>query len=99
MLGDGRVNWIPFGCGIKTKDLETGEIRNTTKQDIADNARITEALPEYDVCMQTVVAQDVPSHVEELHSFTAHAYNTNKNVTVGPMGKRSAETLVKIAAT
>ena len=99
LLGDGRVNWIPFGCGIKTKDLETGEIRNTTKQDIADNARITEALPEYDVCMQTVVAQDVPSHVEELHSFTAHAYNTNKNVTVGPMGKRSAETLVKIAAT
>lgn len=98
LLGDGRVNWIPFGCGIKTKDLETGEIRESTKADIVNNARLTEALPEYDVCMQTVVAQDVPSEVEELHSFTAHAFHTNKNVTVGPMGKRSAETLVEIAA-
>ena len=98
LLGDGRVNWIPFGCGITVKDLETGEIRNTKKQDIADCARITEALSEYDVCMQTVVAQDVPSATEELHSFAAHVFHTNKNVTVGPMNKRSAETLVELAS-
>lgn len=98
LLGDGRVNWIPFGCGIKMKDLETGEIRETTEQDIVSCARITEALPEYDVCMQTVVAQDAPSYTEELHSFMAHALHTNKNVTVGPMNKRSAETLVELAS-
>lgn len=98
LLGDGRTNWIPFGCGIMMKDIVSGEIRETTKQDIMDCARITEALDEYDVCMQTVVAQDVPEHVEELHSFVGHAFNTNKNVTVGPMGKRSAEALVELAS-
>lgn len=98
LLGDGRTNWIPFGCGIMMKDIVSGEIRETTKQDIMDCARITEALDEYDVCMQTVVAQNVPEHVEELHSFVGHAFNTNKNVTVGPMGKRSAEALVELAS-
>lgn len=98
LLGDGRTNWIPFGCGIMVQDMETGEIRESTKQDIINCARLTEALDEYDVCMQTVVAQDVPEHVEELHSFVGHAFHTNKNVTVGPMGKRSAEALVELAS-
>lgn len=98
LLGDGRVNWIPFGCGIMMKDIETGEIRETTKQDIIDCARITEALDEYDMCMQTVVAQDVPEHVEELHSFAANLFNSSKNVTIGAMGKKSAEALLKMAS-
>lgn len=97
-LGDGRVSWIPFGSGIFVADLETGELHNSTKQDIIDCTRIIEAMDQYDVCMETVVAQDVPAPVAPLHSLEAHLSYTNKNVTVGPADKRSAEALVEIAA-
>lgn len=97
ILGDGRVNFIPFGTGILIEDLETRQIRKTTKADIADCARIIDALDDYDLCMETVVAQDVPPKVEALHNFAAHLSNTKKNVTAGPSDKRTAEAIVEMA--
>lgn len=97
-LGESRVNWIPFGCGIYMSDIETGEIHDSCKQDIIDCTRVIDALEQYDVCMETVVPQDVPPVVAPLHSFEAHVSYTNKNVTVGPADKRTAETLVEMAA-
>ena len=97
-LGEGRVNWIPFGSGIYVEDLETGEIRSSKKSDQVDCTRIIDALDEYDVCMETVVPQDVPAVTAPLHSFEAHVSNTNKNVTVGPADKRTAEAVIQMAA-
>lgn len=97
-VGDGRVNFLPFGSGIMVQDLKTGEVRDSTKADIVDCARIIESLDAYDVCMETLVPRDVDPKVASLHSFAAHNFHTNKNVTCGPADKRSAEALVEMAA-
>ncbi|KAF5034996.1 Glycine betaine methyltransferase [anaerobic digester metagenome] len=97
IFGNGRVNFIPFGSGIKIKDRKTGKMRPTTKQDIIEGTRLVDALAAYDMCMQTVIATDVPAKVEALHSFAAHFFNTKKNCLIGPADRRTAEALLEMA--
>lgn len=47
-------------------DIETGEIHDSCKQNIIDCTRVIDALDPYDVCMETVVSQDVPVAVAPL---------------------------------
>ena len=60
VLEDGRVGFTNFGEGINVIDPYTGELRQTTKQDVADCSRIIDALPEIDVIERPLGAHDVP---------------------------------------
>jgi trimethylamine--corrinoid protein Co-methyltransferase len=44
MMGGKQVGFTTFGVGVKMEDLETGEIRESTKADVAQIARLTDAL-------------------------------------------------------
>ncbi len=56
VMGPGRVGFTNFGEGIKIVDVETGELREPTKQDVGDSARVVDALPEVDVYERAVGA-------------------------------------------
>ena len=60
MLDAGRVGFTTFGEGLKIADLETGEMRAPTKQDVADTARLADYLSELDTYEIAVGAQDMP---------------------------------------
>ena len=56
----GRVGFTNFGEGIKVIDPYTGELRESTKPDVADCTRLIDALPEIDVVERPLGAHDVP---------------------------------------
>jgi len=98
VLEPGRVGFTNFGEGIKVTDLETGELREPTKRDVAEATRLIDALPEIDVLERPVGAHDVPQDAVPLHNAEAIFANTTKHVFIGPINGRLLEKIVEMAA-
>ena len=98
IMEQGRVYYCPFGLGILVIDPYTGELRESTKQDIADCARLIDYLDEYDFCFDTMVARDVHENVACIHGFEAPLLNTNKPVLASPVDTRTAQILIEMGA-
>jgi trimethylamine--corrinoid protein Co-methyltransferase len=95
-LERGRVH---FGTGegaTSILDHETSIVRPSTKGDIANAARLTDALPNYDFVMPIYTAQDVPHEVFPLHALHALLKNTEKPVMVVDFGL-DARDLIRMA--
>jgi trimethylamine--corrinoid protein Co-methyltransferase len=68
------------GCCVEIYDLETGEKRATTADDVATISRVVDALPEIDFCWPAVSAQDRPVEVRGLQELYLAIANTGKHV-------------------
>jgi len=91
---------VHFGTGegaVSVLDLDTGSIRPSTKMDIANLARLADALPNIDFVMPVFTARDVPQQVLPLHDLHAVLKNTEKPVMVVDFGL-DAIYLVKMAS-
>lgn len=77
-LMKGRTYFTPVKQPCYVFDIETGEYRLSTLQDVADTARLVDALDAYDMNDALVSACDVPPEVMDLHIFKATAANTSK---------------------
>lgn len=75
-----RVNFINFAVGIKIRDMETGEVRESTKRDVAETALLCDALSGIDAYGQALTPRDVPPMVENLHANEAIFDSTTKPV-------------------
>jgi len=97
---DGRhVYFSTDGIGIATIDFETGEKRDSTKNDVATAAILTDALEDLHIYWPIVVASDVPTHAHVLHELEASLSNTEKPVTMDATSKlEEAIYLVKMLA-
>jgi trimethylamine--corrinoid protein Co-methyltransferase len=84
VMGPGRVGFTNFGEGIKIVDVETGAVREPTKQDVGDSARVVDALPEIDVYERAIGASDVAQSIVQLHNAEAAFTNTSKHIFMGP---------------
>lgn len=84
LMGPGRIGFTNFGEGIKVVDVETGDVREPTKQDVADSARVVDALPEVDVYERAIGAHEVPQEVLQLHNAEVAFANTSKHIFMGP---------------
>ncbi len=98
VLESGRVGFTNFGEGIKVTDMESGELREPTKRDVAEATRLIDALPEVDVLERPVGAHDVPQDAVPLHNAEAIFANTTKHVFIGPINGRLLEKIVEMAA-
>lgn len=98
VVGTDRISFIPFGEGVTVEDVYTGEIRESTKDDAAKIARLTDALDSFSYSFDTVIARDVAPETLPLHTFEAQANNCTKPLWTSPEGKRSAEYLIEMAA-
>jgi trimethylamine:corrinoid methyltransferase-like protein len=77
-IKEGATSFIPGMTCIKVFDLETGEPRESTREDLATITRVADALPNIDgVC---VAVKDVPDSTlhGEIGEFVAMAENTPK---------------------
>ncbi len=79
VMGDSRVNFTTFGAGVHIFDFETGEFRDTTKQDVADTARLADYLDQVDVYSHAVTGGDCPTENVDLHEAEAFLSNTSKH--------------------
>jgi len=95
VLEAGRVAFDNFGEGIQVVDPWTGELRPSVKQDVADTARLVDALPDIDVFERSVAAHDVPQWTAALHQAEMWFTNTSKH---GFMGSENAHISRKLFA-
>ena len=85
VLEKNRVGFTNFGEGIKIFDMQTGELRETVKEDVAMTARMVDAMSEIDVYERAVGAHDVNPAVAPLHNAEAFLFNTTKHCFLGPI--------------
>jgi trimethylamine--corrinoid protein Co-methyltransferase len=97
---DGKhICCITDGTGLYTIDLETGERRSSTKDDVAKSALIIDALKDADLYYPTVTPLDFPKHAHVLHEYDAAVNNTEKHFVSGATYLREeAIYLIKMAA-
>jgi len=88
------------GCCTEIFDLQTGERRSTTGEDVAAISRLVDALPEIDFCWPAVSAQDHPSDRRGLQELYLALANTGKHVqTVTVVEPDLARAAVEMART
>lgn len=68
------------GAELKVIDLETSRLRDSTLQDVADIARLVDALEHIDFYIRPVVAQDIPQQLLDINKYYAALANTSKHV-------------------
>ncbi len=93
-----RVNFLTFGEGIMVEDPDTKERRPSTKQDIADVAKLVDALDQIDVIEQTLTARDKHEKVAMLHNAEATLSNTTKHQSQGAEDAHQAKIAIAMAA-
>lgn len=74
---------VHFGLGMNTQqvlDLETGERRRSTKEDVESMARLADALPNIDFVMPLCSALDKPENAQDRHELDALLNNTEKPI-------------------
>lgn len=78
MVEVGRVTVSPFAEGLYVYDLETGEYRESSKQDVADICRVTDALEHIEINAVGVTAREVSELTAEIEHVEAALLNTTK---------------------
>ncbi len=97
VMENNRVGFTNFGEGVQIIDPETGELRKTTKEDVANTAKVVDYLDEIDVYLRAVGAHEVPQEVAPLHNAEAFFPNTSKHCFIGPIDGFNVRKLVEMA--
>ncbi len=98
VVENNRVGFTNFGEGVQVVDPFTGELREPTKQDVADTAKVVDFLDDVDVYNRAVGAHEVPQDVAPLHNAEAFFTNTTKHCMVGPFSGFCTRKIVEMAA-
>ncbi|MEJ2207479.1 MAG: trimethylamine methyltransferase family protein [Anaerolineae bacterium] len=98
LLLDGTASYFGTdGCGTRTLDLESGELRASRKDDVALMARVADALSSVAFYWPMVSAQDY-GRLAPLHELDAAFNNTVKHVqSETVMGEKPARYAVRMA--
>jgi len=98
LLLDGTSSYFATdGCGVETVDFETGEVRSSTKDDVARMARVSDYLSSIAFYWPMVSAQDC-GWTAPLHELDASFCNTVKHVqSETAMGEQVARYAVRMA--
>ena len=98
VLESNRVCFTNFGEGIYVDDINTGEHRITTKQDVADSAVLADYLDNIDVYERAVGAVDKPPETLNIHNAHAIFANTTKHSFLGGGDRANLAKIVEMAA-
>ena len=98
MMGGRDVGFAPFGTGALTVDLETQEIRDSTLEDVANMARLCDALENVDVFIPPVSAEDMPASSYDVRGTAASFINTTKHVATDCESGERCQKMIEMAA-
>jgi trimethylamine--corrinoid protein Co-methyltransferase len=88
------------GCGVEVLDINTGKRRISSWQDVADIARVGDALEEIAFHWVAVSAQDYPAKTRGLHELRAIWENSTKHAqTESIYNEKEARVAIEMAAT
>jgi trimethylamine---corrinoid protein Co-methyltransferase len=87
------------GCGVEVLDIHTGDRRRSCLNDVAEIARVADALEEVAFHWVAVSAQDYPENTRSLHELRAIWENSTKHVQTESITKENeARLAVEMAA-
>lgn len=98
VLEPGRVAFTNFSEGIAVIDAKTGQVRESTLQDVADIARLNDYLSEMDTHEISVGARDVPPETAAVHNTEAQLLNTTKPIGIGPLSAVETRAIFRMCA-
>lgn len=98
VMGGERVGYCNFSCGVQVVDIEDGNVRDSTKKDTEDIARLVDYLDQYDILDCPVIPRDVNQKVFPLHNYEAMISNTSKHCSTAPFSFRLAELIIEMAS-
>ena len=81
-----------------TIDLESGERRTSSKQDVIDASKVVDALPNFDFLMSYAIASDTHPAVSDLHQFEAMTAHCSKPIIFTAHNLENTEALIMMAA-
>ncbi len=97
-LGKGRVYIMTSSTGIRVLDMDTGEVRGSTKKDVEDSARLADALENFHIYSIMVDALDCPEEIMGLEEIDAMFNNTEKHIDTGALGTENTRDEIRMAA-
>lgn len=97
LLGGTRVYMGTGGAAVKVLDLETGQARESTLQDVACFSRLADALDNIHFYLRACVARDIPVDLLDINTYYAAAVNTTKHVTVNAFSVQAVRDIVEMA--
>jgi trimethylamine--corrinoid protein Co-methyltransferase len=83
ILEGARVHIGTGGAALQVLDLETGNIREAVLQDVADMARIVDALDNIHFYLVPIYPTDMPKETVEINKYYISLANTTKHVQAG----------------
>ena len=87
------------GCGVEILDIHTGERRTSQLQDVADVARVADAIEEVAFHWVALSAQDKPVETRGLHEMKAIWENSTKHLqTESIYNEKEAKVAIEMAA-
>jgi len=92
-----RVHMGTGGAALNVIDVDSGEKRKGTLRDIADIAKLTDALDNIHFFVRPCIAQDIPIDDLIVNQFYAALSNTTKHVMSGCDRVEKVEEVVEIA--
>jgi trimethylamine--corrinoid protein Co-methyltransferase len=98
LVGGKNVVFKNFGTGVLMMDPYTGEIRDSTKEDLGNVARFIDSMDGVDVFSIAVAAGDVDQRVKSLHEAEVVFNNLTKNFAHDLEGKKNTQRFVDMAA-
>jgi trimethylamine--corrinoid protein Co-methyltransferase len=86
------------GLAVYMTDLKTGEKRKTTREDLANFAKLADSLEEVGFFWPEVTAGDVPSQVHTLQELWVSLQNGTKHVQGDSVSAEDAKTQIRIGS-
>jgi trimethylamine--corrinoid protein Co-methyltransferase len=99
----GERGWLSTdGCPAHVLDIDTGERRYSTKQDIAEHTKVADAMQQIAIQWQPCSANDVPVPVRPMHETHAQWPVTSKHImqmtAIDPFNARGLVEMARVVA-
>jgi trimethylamine--corrinoid protein Co-methyltransferase len=98
-LDDEKIYAHALGGAATVVDLDSGEVRPSTRKDVADLTRIIDALPNIHTCTMIALPCDVPEQVRDVYCTAEQFQNTAKNMDATPLSDKGFPYMVELAET
>ena len=97
-LEDKRVYLGTGGAAVRVLDMDTNKVRASTLEDLADLARLVDALENIHFFLRPVVAQDVAKEKLDVNKYYACLANTTKHVMANAYTVEGAHEVIELAS-
>lgn len=97
ILEDKRVYLGTGGAALTILDLDTGKARPGTLRDIAELAKLVDALENVHFYLRPCIPQDIPKEVMDINQFYASLSHTTKHVMAAAQSSQTARDVIEMS--